>query len=471
MTKKESKKEYLLKDLREKALSRLELLEENGRIDYDNIQEVIQELNIHQVELMMQKDELKAKQKDLEKSRNEYFRLFELAPVGYFIFDQEGVLLDVNSFGARLLNQTQKNLYRKPFMLYIDTDYQKNFIAHRNKVINSLGPLHTILKLRNRSKEKIWVRVTSVSFAQEEGQPLRCFSVMENVSELYSALETQKKLNKDLEQANARLVREIENRKTIEKELIESRNAAEIATRVKSEFLANMSHELRTPLNGIMGALQFLETQKLDQDLMEMVTLARNSGTGILRILNDILDFSTLEAKEPGENKKQFSIQQAVNQVLESYQSVINQKGLRVNLDMSDRIPVQVCGDEPRFRQIMFNLVGNAVKFTEKGSLTIQAGPLQEADSHVLMQFTIADTGPGIPEKLINEVVKPFTQADSSFTRKYGGIGLGLALSSRIIRKMGGEFNIDSQTGKGTSIKFTLNFSTHCPAQSVFLDQ
>ena len=235
--------------------------------------------------------------------------------------------------------------------------------------------------------------------------------------------------------------------------------AAEAASRSKSEFLANMSHEIRTPLSGVFGLLQYLKTTPLLGEQTECIDLALESGQTLLQILNDLLDLSRIEAGYLDLYRDPFDPTKLVGQVNDIFLPTTAAKNLILHTELSENFPRQVIGDEGRLRQVLFNLVGNAVKFTETGSITISA-KMESVSTRPDKQklcFSVQDTGIGIAPDKLDLIFEPFVQADGSSTRKYGGAGLGLGIVKRLIALMNGRLSIESELGQGTKISFFVD--------------
>ncbi len=238
--------------------------------------------------------------------------------------------------------------------------------------------------------------------------------------------------------------------------LAESAQAANIA---KSAFLANMSHELRTPFNGIMGILQLLQASPLNAEQRELVNMGIQSSERFTRLLADILDLSSMETGKMAIIPAPFSLQESLKAVWELFSASARNKGVRLICDADAAIPAHVLGDAIRVRQILFNLVGNALKFTSQGSVRVRLTPLSAAKGGDLrILFSISDTGIGIPDDKLRELFSPFVQADSSFTRSYQGAGLGLAIVRRLVNLMSGNISVESVVGLGTAIHVMLPF-------------
>jgi signal transduction histidine kinase/DNA-binding response OmpR family regulator len=240
------------------------------------------------------------------------------------------------------------------------------------------------------------------------------------------------------------------------KELERTKNAAESATKAKSEFLANMSHEIRTPMNGILGIAELALDSSSEQERREYLTIVKSSSEALLGILNDILDFSKIEAGMMHMDRIGFDLRRTVVESLRALELKAHEKGLQICYELPEDIPRQVLGDPARLRQVLLNLVGNAVKFTERGSICVSLAVEACTEATVSIRFTVADTGIGIPPDRLGHIFEAFSQADSSITRQYGGTGLGLSITARLVELMGGEIGVESELGRGSTFHFTL---------------
>lgn len=244
-----------------------------------------------------------------------------------------------------------------------------------------------------------------------------------------------------------------------EAELEQARVSAESANRAKSEFLANMSHEIRTPMNGMFGMIQLLRFTRLENDQREYLDNLEMSGKNLLALINDILDLSRIESGKMQLETVDFSVRHAVQEILDAQLLQIRQKGLQLTVDLHADVPELVCGDALRFKQVVLNLLGNAIKFTHQGGISVSLGVLHTQDDACNLLLTVQDTGIGMTEEQLGRVFNVFEQADNSTTRTYGGSGLGLAICRRLVALMGGRIWATSNLHQGTTFYVALQYA------------
>jgi signal transduction histidine kinase/DNA-binding NarL/FixJ family response regulator len=263
-------------------------------------------------------------------------------------------------------------------------------------------------------------------------------------------------INSNLEGEVARRTRYLEE---VNSKLQQATDAAREASRAKSDFLANMSHEIRTPLNGALGMLGLLLESELDKGQRHLANMARESGNHLLTVINDILDFSKLEAGSVELEMTSFSPAEVVDGVISILGERAENKGLTLTSDVPPDLPDWLIGDPTRLRQVLFNLVGNAIKFTETGGVHVAIAVSGREDEAATVRFAVRDTGIGIAPDVQSKLFNRFVQADSSTTRKFGGNGLGLAISAQLVGLMGGQIDIDSEPGRGSTFSFAFRLS------------
>lgn len=272
-------------------------------------------------------------------------------------------------------------------------------------------------------------------------------------------------LNKDLREERDRLARQQREIRKQNEELLAAKDAAVASNRAKAQFLANMSHEIRTPMNGVIGMTDVLLSGELSEELRAQLQIINQSGQAMLSVINDILDFSKIEAKKMTLELAPFCLQDVVEEVLSIHAAAAYSKGIELISQVDPRACRFLVGDAYRLRQVLLNLVSNAVKFTDSGSVVVSA-ELARKEDHTLVQLVVSDTGIGIPEEQLGKVFHSFAQVDGGMSRKYGGTGLGLSIAGSLVELMGGQMTLTSTLNEGTTFTIQLELQELPPAKA-----
>jgi PAS domain S-box-containing protein len=358
-----------------------------------------------------------------------FTELFETIQEGVYFCDHEGTLLDVNPAMVRLLGYSRRGELVGTNIGKLYFDMPENPFPER-KQTNLSASLTREITLRRK-----------------DGTPIICIDNSNAVGDAFGRMIRHQGTLVD-----------ITVRKRSEEELQKAKEAAETANTAKSAFLAHMSHEIRTPMNAVIGMAELALGTDLTLEQREYLTMVRESGKSLLRLINDILDFSKIEAEKLELDFTDFSLRQSVSEMVKILGVRARQKGLELSVDIPAEVPDGVLGDPGRLRQVLSNLVDNAIKFTERGAVILRIEKDSQSGEDVLLHFSVADSGIGIPEEKQQLIFEAFAQADNSTTRKFGGTGLGLSISSRLVQLMSGKIWVESETNRGSTFHFTARF-------------
>jgi PAS domain S-box-containing protein len=362
------------------------------------------------------------------REREERFRTaFQDAPYGMCLTTLGGRFFQVNAPFCRMLGYEERELIGRGWMEFTyPEDIDSSAAASERLAANPAQPVELEKRYLRKDGRAIWVRLKISMVRDAQGKPSHRVVHCEDITE----------------------------RRRAAGELMKAKDAAEAANRAKSEFLANMSHEIRTPMNGIIGMTELALEAKLEPEQKDCLQTVMGSARALLRIVNDILDFSKIEARKLDIAHVPFRLAACIESAIKVLAYRAKEKGLDLVFFAAADVPESVVGDSGRLRQILVNLLGNAVKFTEQGRVVVQV----EREGAAL-HFSVSDTGPGVPEEKRQMIFEPFVQADSSTTRKFGGTGLGLSISARLVELMGGRIWLESKMGRGTTFHFTANLA------------
>lgn len=358
------------------------------------------------------------------KERLQKYQVFvEKANDAMFLVDDEGNILEVNDAAIKIYGYTYEEFGTMKIFDLRRTD-DKRFILEQ---MESAGKEGIVFEMVHCRKDGTAIPVEVSSQGTFLGGKRVLLSIVRNITE----------------------------RKSVEKEIIEAKNAAEAADTAKSAFLANMSHEIRTPLNGIMGMAQLMKFTELNDEQKNNLNIIIKCSNSLVKIINDILDLSKIEADTMITYNEDFNINKLVDELHSLFANSLKEKNLELMIDIDFKIPVLLNSDASRLKQIIDNIVENAIKFTDKGRILLKIEFKDKVMGDIQLEVSVFDTGIGISEDEICHLFKPFSQVDSSLTRKYGGNGLGLAICKKLVNKNGGEIWVESEKGKGSRFAFT----------------
>ncbi|MBA3964355.1 MAG: response regulator [Nitrospirales bacterium] len=377
----------------------------------------------------------------LERTRAELVReegearirgIVETAADAIITINEVGIIQSYNSAAEKVFGYSAREAIGQDISQFMPSPHRKNFDGYLKRYL--AGQASTIF---GKSRELMGKRKDGAVFPME----LAVSEVMVGTRRTFTGI-----------------IRDISDRKKHEQELREAKERAEMAAIAKSQFLATMSHEIRTPMNGVIGMTGLLLDTELTSPQRQFAETVRASGESLLKVINDILDFSKIEAGKLEFEIIPFDLRTTLEESLELLAQAAGKKNLELVGLVSANVPTALQGDPGRLRQIFMNLIGNAIKFTSLGEVLVKIASVEESHDHVTIRVDIQDTGEGIPADVLPKLFQPFTQADSSTTRRHGGTGLGLAICKQLVQQMGGEIGVENRPGGGNSFWLTATF-------------
>ncbi|HEU5078875.1 MAG TPA: ATP-binding protein [Opitutaceae bacterium] len=413
----------------------------------DGFNEMLREIQQRETELQHSRDELENRVRErteqlvreiAERNRiaeqvavSEAFlqSLLENLPIALYRKDPEGKIIFANSQYCENLGKPLADIIGRSDFELISFEQAKRSRDEDVIVMNTGQPHHAVVA-DDRGPRRRWIHVTKVAVFGSDKRIIGTQGILWDITE----------------------------RKQTEEALKAAKEAAEIAAQAKTDFLANMSHEIRTPMNGVIGLTGLLLETKLEPVQREFAETVRRSAESLLNIVNDVLDFSKVDAGKMTFEKLEFDLLETVESTIDMMAERAQMKGLELLDFVEPEVPSWLIGDPGRLRQVLLNLVGNAVKFTDSGEVSLRIRPVTTDEHYVTLRFEVRDTGIGINPETQRLLFQPFTQADTSTTRRFGGTGLGLAIAKRLVKMMQGEIGVKSAPGFGTTFWFTARF-------------
>ena len=369
----------------------------------------------------------------LRESEERFRGTFENAAVGIAHKDADGRFLRVNETYCGIVGYTREELLARTFQ---DITYPEDLVAELEQFTRLMRGELSRYSLEKRYIRKdgsiVWIDMSSSLQRDAAGGPAYAIAILQDISD----------------------------RKRLESELRQAKEAAEAANRAKDEFLANVSHEIRTPFGAILGMTELVLDTPLTDDQRQCLETAKSAADSLLGLVDDLLDFEKIEAGKLELAPAEFSLRATLGDTVRTLAVRARAKGLELACDVQPDVPDALVGDAGRLRQVLLNLIGNAIKFTEQGEVAVRVevadGPAPEGEA--VLRFAVTDTGIGIPPDERERIFRAFEQADSSTTRRYGGTGLGLTIAARLVGLMGGEIGVESEPGRGSTFSFTARF-------------
>lgn len=444
------------KHLRKKTKNFLQPDEINiNYITRDELIRLVEELNIHQFELELQNEELKKSKQAFEELQLNYQYLFQQSPTSYVIIDSSFHIYQCNDSFLQLTKEKKAEVLQQDFRNYLDTNSQDEFYHAVWKILNNDTEETLTLRLQPHNSSLRWVKI-KMKPTMDGNVMINLTDIQELIDQREQAELARKKAEKARQEAEIarRKAEKADEAEKARQEAEKAKQEAEKANRLKSEFLATVSHEIRTPLNAIIGYSEALAENGNDANITKLKAIAA-SGRSLLLLVNDILDLSKMQAGLIEYSYDFIAIETMLGDFEAIFAVELQNKGLNFQIDAPQLMPL-VYLDTQKMNQILLNLLGNAIKFTEQGTIHAIIRLQYRSTDHANIQLTIQDTGIGIPKNARDLIFESFTQESSQDSKKHYGLGLGLAIVKRLVTSMNGSIHVESEIGVGSSfiVKF-----------------
>ncbi len=415
----------------------------------------------------------------LRKSEERFRSLFASAPMAVFVCDRNAIIQQYNKLAEELWGRKPVcGLERHCGSLELWLPNGTRLPHEQSPMVDVLHTgipaLNVELCIERPDGFRLPVLANFAALKDANGEITGAITSFVDITERKASEEEIRNLNADLEQRvkkrTAELVKEIAERKQAEIDLVEAFRVADEANNAKSAFLARMSHEIRTPMNGILGVTYLLKQTTMSLKQSDYAYKIEFSAQNLMGIINDILDFSKIEAGEMELDSVEFSLEGLLSRLVESLSVQAHRKSLEGKIAIAAKTPARLIGDPMRLEQVLANLMGNAIKFTERGEVDVSVDVVERNETHDLLEFKVRDTGIGMSAPQIAKLFEPFSQSDTSRSRRFGGTGLGLVIAKRFVRLMDGEISVQSEPGIGSTFSFTARFKVNPKSAGVEKD-